>query len=82
MAERSYPGSEVSGGQEELPHVRGQGRPGEATSCLRPGAVTLRSHPEPDARGGAWEESPTPEARADGREKQREEWWLHRYRRA
>ena len=82
MAERSYPGSEVSGGQEELPHVRGQGRPGEATSCLRPGAVTLRSHPEPEARGGSWEEPPMPEARAGGQEEQPEEWWLRRHRRA
>ena len=52
------------GGQEELHHVQGQwrpggdtprprsGRPGEATSCPRPGALTLRSHPEPEARAG------------------------------
>ena len=32
----------------------------------RPGAVTLRSHPEPEARGGSWEEPPTTEARASG----------------
>ena len=36
----------------------------------RPGAVTLRSHPEPEARGGSWEEPPTPEARAGGWEEQ------------
>ena len=24
----------------------------------RPEAVTLRSHPEPEARGGSWEEQP------------------------
>ena len=60
--------SEDRGSQEETPHVRGQGRPGEATSRLRPGAVTLRSHPEPEARGGSWEEPPTPEARGGGRE--------------
>ena len=31
-AERSYPASEVSGGREETPHIRGQGwRPGGAT---------------------------------------------------
>ncbi|PWG67558.1 hypothetical protein DEM28_27910, partial [Enterobacter mori] len=35
---------------------RGQGRPGEATSRLRPGAVALRSHPTLEARGGGWEE--------------------------
>ena len=35
--------SEVRGsGREELPRVRDQGRPGEATSRPRPGAVTLR----------------------------------------
>ena len=78
-AEWSYPMSEVSSGQEETPHVRGQGSgweelpsvpgqwwPGEATSCLRPGAVTLRSHPEPEARGGSREKPPTAEARAEG----------------
>ena len=56
--------SEATGGQEETPHIRGQGRPGEATSRPRPGVVTLRSHPKPEARGGSWEEPPTPEARA------------------
>ena len=63
-AERSYPASKVSGGREETPCVRDQGWPGEATSCLRSGAVTLRSHAKPEARGGSWEEPPTPEARA------------------
>ena len=28
--------------------------------------MTLRSHPEPKAMGGSWEEPPTPEARASG----------------
>ena len=65
-AERSYPASEASGGREETPRVRGQGRPAEATSRPRPGAVTLKSHPEPEARGSSWEEPPTPEARAGG----------------
>ena len=32
----------------------------------------MRSHPEPEARGGSWEEPPTPEARAGGREDQPE----------
>ena len=68
-AERSYPTSEVSGGWEETPRVRGQGWPGEATSHLRPGAVTLRSHPEPEARACSQEEQP-------------EERWLRRHRRA
>ena len=73
---------EASGGREETPHVRDQGQPGEATSCPRPGAVTLRSHPEPEARGGSWEEPPTPEARASSQEEQPQEWWLRRHRRS
>ena len=44
--------------------------------------MTLRSHPEPEARGGSWEEPPTLEARASSREEQPEEWWLRRHRRA
>ena len=71
--ERSYPASEASGGQEETLRVRDQGQPGEATSCLRPGVVTLRSHPEPGAGDSSWEEPPTPEARAGSREEQPEE---------
>ena len=51
------------GGREELPCFQGQGRPGEATACLRPGAVALRSHTTPKARGGS-------------REEQRKEQWL------
>ena len=66
---RSYPASEASRGREETPRVRGQGRPGEATSRPRPGAVTLRSHLEPEARGGSWERQP-------------EERWLRRHRMA
>ena len=70
-AERSYPASEVrGGGREETPHVQGQGQQGEATSHPRPGVVTLRSHPKPEARGSSWEEPPTPEASASGREEQ------------
>ena len=41
----------------------------------------MRSYPEPEARGGSWEEPPTPEARAGSREEQPEEWWLRRHRR-
>ena len=44
--------------------------------------VTLRSHPKPEVKGGSWEEPPTPEPRASGREEQPEEWWLRRRRRA
>ena len=44
--------------------------------------MTLRSHPEPEARGGSWEEPPTPEARASGQEEHPEEQCLRRRRRA
>ena len=70
MAERSYPVSEVSGGREETPHVRGQGsgqeklprvqdqwRPGGDTPHPRSGAAR-RSHLAPEARGGDLEELP------------------------
>ena len=30
--------------------------------------MTLRSHPEPEAKGGSWEEPPMPEGRAGGQE--------------
>ena len=94
-ARRKHPASEIrGGGREELSHVLGHGwlggdtpRPrsetvGKATSHPRPGAVTLRSHPEPEARGGSWKEPPTPEARAGGQEEQPEQRWLPRHRRA
>ena len=68
--ERSYPTSESSGGREETPCV------------LHQGPVTLRSHSEPEARGGSWEEPDPPEVRAGGWEEQPKEWWLHRHRRA
>ena len=44
--------------------------------------VTLKSYPKPEATGGSWEEPPTPEARASGREEQPEDRWLSRHRRA
>ena len=65
--------SEASGSQGETPRVRGQVRLGEATTRPRPGAVTLRSHPEPKARGGSCKEPPTPEARDGGLEEQPKE---------
>ena len=74
--------SEASGSREETPRIRGQGQLGEGSLRQRPGAVTLRSHPKPKARGGSWEEQPMPEARASGQEEQPEEWWLCRHRRA
>ena len=50
--------SEVSGGWEELPRVRGQWRP-EETPCIRPrSGVAGRSHLAPEARGGDPEEPP------------------------
>ena len=82
-AERSYPVSEVrGGGREELPHVRGQWRPGEATQHLMP-VVASRRHPASEARGGDPEEPPQARGQGrQGREEQPQEWWLRRYRRA
>ena len=47
------PRVQASGGQEEIPCVRDQGQPGEATLSLKPGAVTLKSHPRPRPGLGA-----------------------------
>ena len=44
--------------------------------------MTLRNHPEPEAKGGSWEEPPTPEARVSGWEEHHKERWLRRHRRA
>ena len=44
--------------------------------------MTLRSHPEPEASGGSWEEPPMPEARTGNQEEHPEERWLLRHRRA
>ena len=44
--------------------------------------MTLKSHPEPEAKGGSWEELPTPEARGGGWEEQPEQQWQRRHRRA
>ena len=47
VAERSYPASEIKGGQEEPPHVQGQGqRLGGATPNPRPGEAAGRSNPK------------------------------------
>ena len=90
VAERSYPMSEVGaearrtpcprgGGQEALPHVRGQGQwprvqavtvqeqPRGATPRPRPGEVARRTYPMPEARGRGREEQP--HAGGQGR------WW-------
>ena len=45
------------GGQEELPHVRVQGRRPRVPGCDRAGAAK-RSYPQPEARGGSREELP------------------------
>ena len=49
---------------------------------LRPRVVTLRSHPEPEAKSCSWVEPPMPEASACGWEEHPEEPWLCRQRRA
>ena len=94
MAASSYPTSEVRGSSLECQAATAQEWPRGATLRLRseaagrsllaprPGAVTLRSHPEPEARGGSWEKPPMPMARAGGWEEQPEELWLPRHRRA
>ena len=71
-------------GQEELPHVRGQGQRPRVPGCDRAGTAE-RSYPSPrsgaaaewsypasEARGGGLEERhvPTPEARGSGQEDQ------------
>ena len=59
----------------KLSCVRGQGQPGEATSCPKPGAVALRNHSKLEARGGT---------RGQGRRlrDQPKERWLQGRRRA
>ena len=44
-------------GQEELPHVRGQGQPPRVPGCDGTGTAE-RSYPTSQARGGRWEEPP------------------------
>ena len=67
-AERSYPTSEVraeawrilclkGGGQEELPHVRGQGQWPTVPGCDSAGTAE-RSYPASEVRGRGWEELP------------------------
>ena len=70
MAQRSYPVSEISGGREETPRVRGQGGGREELPCARGqgqlrgdtprprSGVAGRSHLTPEARGGDPEEPP------------------------
>ena len=73
--------SEVRGGWEELPRVRGQRRwPRGAT--LHPRSVAARRrHPASEVRAAAERSYPGSEVRG-GREEHPEERWLHRHRKA
>ena len=55
---QSYATSEVRGNGPECQAAMAQERLGGDTPCQRSRAVTLRSHPEPEARGDGWEEQP------------------------
>ena len=68
MAERSHPTSKVRGrsredpmpegsGQEEVPHVRGQGQQLRIPDCDGAGTAE-RSYPTSEVRGSGWEELP------------------------
>ena len=46
-----------AGSQEELPHVRGQGRWPRVSGCDSTGAAE-RSYPTSEFRGGGWKEQP------------------------
>ena len=50
---RLQAGSLSAGGCEEIPRVRGQGRPGEATSCQRLGPEARRSIPRSGGCAGS-----------------------------
>ena len=93
-AERSYPTSEVrgrsgrtpcrkGGGQEELPHIRGQGQRPRVPGCDSAGTAK-RSYPASGVRGGDKRSYPASEVRAAaGRSyPTSKEWWLCRRRRA
>ena len=58
-AEAQRTPSPKGSGQQELPHVHGQGqRPRGASLCWRSGAAAGRSNRKPDTRGGGQEEQP------------------------
>ena len=78
-AERSYPTSEVRGearrtpclkgsGQDELPHVRGQGQKPGVPHAQRAVAKGVTPHPRSGAAAGR--SNPTPEARGSSQEDQ------------
>ena len=79
-AERSYPTSEVRGrsgrtpcrkgsGQEELPHIQGQGQRQRVPDCDGAGTAE-RSYPESEVGGAAERRYPASEVRGGGREDQ------------
>ena len=55
------------GGQEELPHVRGQGQQPRVPGCDGAG-MAEKSYPSPRPGVAAGRSNPTPEARGSGRE--------------
>ena len=92
-AEKSYPTSKVraeagrtpcpkGGGQEELPHVRGQGQWPRVPDCdgagttersypaSRAGGAAERRYPKSEVRGSEERSCPASEARGSGREYQ------------
>ena len=73
-AERSFPTSEVrggsrEGGQEELPHVRGQGQQLRVPGYNGAGTAE-KSYPSPRSGAAAGRSYPTYEVRGGGREDQ------------
>ena len=81
-AERSYPKSKIRGRGLECQAAMMPEQPRGATLRLRSGVADERSYPEAEVRGDGWEEPPTLQPRANGGEKQPEERWLRRHRRA
>ena len=57
------------GGQEELPHIRGQGQRPSVPGCNGAG-IAERSYPSPRSGAVARRSYPTPEARGTGQEDQ------------
>ena len=57
------------GGQEELPHVRGEGQRPRVPGCNGTGTAE-KSYPSPRSGAAAGSSNPTPKARGGGREDQ------------
>ena len=70
-------------GQEELPHIRGQGKKLRVPGCDSTGGAE-RSYPTSKVSGGRWEELPPPEVgvAAEKSNPSSKEWWLRGHRRA